>query len=151
MDFEKIFTLGLALYGAVLSTLLGIRELTKERRQVLIFLEYSEFRDGYSIIITNVGHRPITLLGVFMDCGGEWVPQNAIIESDNDPFPATLTDGQHLTLPLYEGVSAAIAQVKEDIKIVVYDTENRKYTKFKKLSYNEKIGIRSPRGKQYPK
>jgi len=148
MDYEKIITWGLAIYGAVLSTILGVRELINERRRIIIFLQYWEFHNNYSILITNVGHRPITLLGISMDfLPQEYVPMNVIVPRAENPFPVTLTDGQHLTITLSQGLSSEIYDIKENIKITVYDSENRKYSKFKRLSFNEKAGIHSSRKK----
>jgi hypothetical protein len=144
MDYEKIITWGLAIYGAVLSTILGVRELIKERRRLLIFLQYGEFGDNYSIIITNIGHRPITLLDISMEIPRERVPQSIITQFD-DPFPVTLSDGQHIIIRLSPKLSNEIYQAKENIRIAVYDTENRTYSKLKKLSHNEKFGVHGPR------
>src|SRR5688572_10454854 len=99
MDFEKLITLGLALYGAVLSTMLGVRELSRERRRVLIFLEHREWTHTYSIIITNIGHRPITLVDISMVLPDPYgVVPRYILREEADPFPITLTDAQHLVL-----------------------------------------------------
>jgi hypothetical protein len=140
MDFDKLLTLGLAIYGALLSTLLGIRELRKERRQILIFLEHGEFRDLYSILITNIGHRSITLIDISMTLNGEDVPRGLLREMAN-PFPATLSDGQYIQIPLSQLLSGEIYEAKEKAKITVYDSENREYNKLRKLSHNEKYGI----------
>jgi hypothetical protein len=144
MDVEKIITVSLAIYGALLSTILGLRELFRERKRILIFLQLNEYQMVYSIIITNVGHRPITLLDISMDLPREYVPRYIIVPRSDDPFPVTLTDGQVFTLNLSESLSAEVFEANENIKLVVYDTENRKYRKFKKLSYNEKDGVRRP-------
>jgi len=62
-----------------------------------------------------------------------------------DPFPVTLTDGQHVSLELPRVVSQEIYDVHGDVKITVYDTENREYRKFEKIAHDEKYGGYSPR------
>jgi hypothetical protein len=143
MDIEKIITLVLAIYGALLSTILGIREIAKERRKIAIFLEFKQWSGIFSIIITNVGHRPITLVDISMQLPphGENLPRGLLREI-KDPFPITLDDGEHLNLELSLHTSSFINpfEKKKNIKIIVYDSEGRKYNNFKMLYHNEKYG-----------
>jgi hypothetical protein len=138
-------TLALALYGAILSTILGFWELAKERRRITIFLQYNEFSGTYSIIITNIGHRPVTLLDLSMALSidgqrvGEGVPQNALFGPDK-PFLVTLTDGRHLEIRIPSGISGEMHDDKRKARIALRDAENRIYTKYKVISFEEKFG-----------
>jgi len=68
-----LITIGIALWGAGLSTILAIREFTKDRRKVKVYCykgsialpqqEGSRFM-FVGVDITNTGHRPITIVGV---------------------------------------------------------------------------------------
>ena len=131
MSTDQLITLGIALYGAILSTVLGIWELAKERRRITMFLQFGEFTMRYSIIITNVGHRPVTLLNLSVLLPDEAIPQTALFDG-GDPFPITLADGQHLEAKLYETTSQFILAANGDPKIILRDAENRVYTKYKK-------------------
>ena len=73
METIEIVTIGIALWGAGLSTILALREFTKDRRKVkvycyigsmpLLHLEEPHFT-FVGVDITNTGHRPITIVGV---------------------------------------------------------------------------------------
>jgi hypothetical protein len=149
MTIETIVTLIIAVYGALLSTILGVREFNKEKRKVAIFLEHKEWTDTYSIILTNSGHRPVTLVDISM-----WLPDDygdvprGIIREVEDPFPFTLDDGQHLELKLSHLLGSKITPFyitrNYNMKITLYDAENIKYSKFTMLSHNEKLGDHTP-------
>ena len=59
-------TLLLALYGAGLSTILGIKELRKDRRSLKIILESVHWMEIFRIVITNPADRPITVTGIHL-------------------------------------------------------------------------------------
>lgn len=61
MTVEQIITLVVAIYGALLSTMLVIREVRKDRRKLFIVLEHVALYERVQIIITNIGHRPVTI------------------------------------------------------------------------------------------
>jgi len=60
-------TLLLAAYAALLSTVLGLRELGKARRSLRIFLNYVAFNESYTVTLTNAGFRPITITSLVID------------------------------------------------------------------------------------
>ena len=111
MSPEQIVTLIVAVYGALVSTVLAIRELRKDKRRILIILEYVVLVEQAHLTITNVGHRSTTITGIEMwsysDQGGrsvpERVPRNALFASDA-PLPTTLNDGEHVTIRLFRCV-----------------------------------------------
>jgi hypothetical protein len=66
MNWENILTGLVALYGAALATYLGIRELRKERRDLLIILEHIPFYERVNFRLVNSGVRPITIVNIGM-------------------------------------------------------------------------------------
>lgn len=142
--------LAIALYGAILATILGIRELTNERRKVTIILQYITFYDRAQIIVTNSGHRAITLTGLAMETeiagehGKHWetVPQNALfdLESGKAPFPVTIDDGESVTLPLGIVVTEYLSKNKLSANLEIFDSEGHSYTKHKINIYDGKWG-----------
>ncbi len=148
MNFITALTAMLAVYGAVLSTVLGILELRKQRRQVSIILELHEFAYAFNITITNTGHRPITIVAMTVVIGPDRgaVRQGQLrTENDLPPFPVTLTDGAYTRIGLSEGVSQDIAEQEDVVYISVYDAEGHEYTKYRRFTYNEKYGYYLPR------
>jgi hypothetical protein len=130
----------LAIYGAVLSTILAIREITKERRRIILFLQYNQYSAQYSIACTNIGHRPITLIDIAISLTDHnSVPRDVIREIKN-PFPVTLSDGENFSFILPLNLSGDIYKAKEKVSIALYDSEGKKYSRFKKVTHNEKYG-----------
>jgi hypothetical protein len=133
-------TLLLAVYSAVLSTILALKEITKERKFLKIILQYNEFGAWYSIVCTNVGHRPITLVNISIVIPGQdAMPRNALYGL-NDLFPVTLEDGDHCSFKLSLEISEYIYKVDGKIKIYLYDADGKSYTKYERISHNEKFG-----------
>lgn len=67
MNLNDWLVLIIALYGAIVSTILGVREIQKEYRKLSIFLVLDEWTFMYSITITNIGHRPMTLVDLYVN------------------------------------------------------------------------------------
>jgi len=149
METDQI-ALIIAGYGAILSTGLFIQKVLKERRKISVVLEYIAFYSRVQVIITNIGHRPITLttmslkLGLGDEDAGIWdpVPQNALfdIELNKETFPATLSDGESLPIVLSPVVSHTLLENNFRAKLVIYDSEGHEYNKFKTRIYNPKWG-----------
>jgi len=140
MPTNETITLFLAVYGALLSTLLAVREISKERRRILIFLQYNQYSSQYSIACTNIGHRPITLKDIAISLTEHnSVPQDVIREISN-PLPKILNDGESFSFILPLGLSSDIYKAQKKVSISLYDSEGKKYTKFKNVIHNEKYG-----------
>ena len=145
MDINLI-TLFLAIYGAILSTILGLGEIKKGSKKISIFLIHDQWSMSYSITITNIGHRPITLVGLAIVTKlRELVPNSAlragyIDEEAKWEFPITLSDGDHTSLSIASQVSEVI--FNEGIKkIIVFDVEGNRYDKYEKLIFDSKTGM----------
>ena len=150
MTTIDIITLVIAIYGAGVATVLGIRKIRSDRRRITVILEHIAFYERAQITIINIGFRPITLSEIGMAVGEEqngkliWdqVPRNALFgpEVEAEPLPATLGDGEHLSILLSDPVSRALFDNKMRAKVSVYDAEGKVYTDFKTRLYNPKWG-----------
>jgi hypothetical protein len=131
-------------YGAVVSTILVYREIRKGRRRVLIRLDYVAFLEMAEVTITNVGYRPITITGINVHPeGSDMVPSNSLLSSRiaaSQDLPATLSDGEHVTLPLSDAVSSILSKNGMRTYIGVHDSEGRTYSEHKTGERNPKWG-----------
>lgn len=150
MSISDLITIIVALYGAVLSTILGLRELRRERRRISIILEHVAWYERAQITIINTGHRPITVteigMSVYFEQGGrggyDRVPRNALFghELEVEPFPVTIRDGESITLPLSPLVSEALLGSRMKAEVTVYDVEGNEYKEFRTRMYDPKWG-----------
>lgn len=152
MDWETVLTGLVAIYGAGLSTYLGIRELRKEKRNLLIILEHIFFYERVYLRLVNSGVRPITIVSISMvvyeaEDGinpphWEEVPGNSLVdtrsEDGSDLLPAHLKDGEQVVIPLLGVVSDILMRNNLIAKILVKDAEGHEYTKFQVSRINPK-------------
>lgn len=108
MELKDVLTLIIALYGAVIGTILGIREIRREKREVQLFLEIiAKDRDinNVRIVIVNTGHRPVTIIRIgfrltfikFRILNLIKTFQNVVsfhFDELHDSLPVTLNDGE---------------------------------------------------------
>ena len=153
MSLSDILTLIIALYGAAIATILGIRELQRDKRRISVIIEYVAFEERAQITITNIGHRPITIaeinMSVMLDNHWEQAPKNALFNANPEDvtFPIMINDGEYITLPLHELIGETFFKNRKNIKVAVYDIEGNTYTKFKSRLYNPKWGYYDKMGK----
>lgn len=136
----ELLTLLLALYGAVLSTVLGIRELRKDRRQIRVTCRMAltpsptggvwEF---VSVEAVNTGHRPveITMAGLLMKNGNLFTQVRS--NAGPLPLPKKLEDGERVSVLFdYAEVKTALSEQTDSknryIKAIVRDAIGKKYT-----------------------
>jgi hypothetical protein len=140
LTVDKWITLGLALYGAGLSTYLAVREWKKGKRRIIIILEFLRLAGCYLVVITNVGHRPITILDIAVR-----IPYARLgpsqIWGEKPPFPVTLNDGEYVADSLSQLSSGFITKAKRNIWIIVRDSENRQYGRYKAIFHDESTGM----------
>jgi hypothetical protein len=153
MTAKDLLTLMLASYGAIVSTVLGIRAVQRDRRRVKLILEYVTFYNRAHLIIVNVGHRPLTISEIGMQINLKqnghdyWdsVPRNCLFalrpDGASDPLPVVLDDGQHLSIPLSDYVSDNLYDNNMDARVVVYDVEGNAYEKFTTRLHHAKWGV----------
>jgi hypothetical protein len=137
MDIVDVFALVVSVYAAVVSSILGVRELKRDRRRISVMLELVPFYETAQVTIVNIGHRQVTLTDMAIgDC-----PRNCLLaEVVEEPFPVTLDDGEHITLPLSEVLSEMVASNPRGVRLHVYDAEGHEYTKFSVWEHNPKWG-----------
>jgi hypothetical protein len=140
MSWDRV----LAIYGAGLSSLLAIRERWNGRKRILIRLDYFAFLELAEVTVTNKGYRPITITGIYVHPeGSDMVPSNSLLSTRvpaTRSLPATLNDGDHITLPLSDAVSLMLLENDMKAYIGVYDAECRTYSKHKTGQRNPKWG-----------
>lgn len=150
MNLNDLLTFLIALYGAVIASILGYRELKRDKRRISVVVEHVDFVERTQITLINTGIRPITISEISMeenlnqDGKEQWqsVPRNALFDSGDELFPITLTDGEHITLLLSEVVGPSFFMNSgKNARLKVYDVEGNVYTKFKTRVYNPKWGI----------
>jgi len=143
------YELGIALYGAIVATVLGIIEICKGRKRLSIILEHIAFYETVQIIITNTSNRPITISSLSMEtligegekAHWEIVPQNAIFDrSEGNTIPLMIKLGESISLPLGHVLSNYLLENNLSAKLTLYDSEGKKYTKFKARTFNAKWG-----------
>jgi len=146
LNTNEWLTLIIALYGALISTILGVREIRKERRKISVYFVYEVWSNLYSITITNIGHRPITLIDLYLKLpDGREVPTNVIMnghkgEEQGWNFPVTLSDGEQIAIRIPTLVSKEIGELKGKVAIKVYDAEGNNYNKYKRIERDAKSG-----------
>ena len=135
-------TTAIAVYGAVLSTAVVLWEIWKGRRRVLIRLDYVAFLEIAEVTITNNGYRPVAITGLTVHPdGSDMVPSNSLLSERHEPtrrLPATLNDGEHITLPLSDAVSRILARNGMKTYIGVHTAGGKTYSKHKTGQRNPK-------------
>src|SRR5258706_1217418 len=144
-----IITLILAVWGAVLSTILGIRELRKDKRSLKIILEHVNWMETKRLVIINTGLRPITIDQVFISVNiknhGPYdaMPKKAFWSDaeDHKPprLPFTLEDGRMAVFYVSEFVNEQLRLENSFLKIQVYDAEGNIYTKYRSEEHTSEL------------
>jgi hypothetical protein len=152
-------TLLLAVYGAGLSTILGIREIRKGRRSLKIILESVHWMETFRIVITNPAERPITITEIHLaiedkEGRGEALLRESSYWANEESYkppalPLTLKDGEVKIFWLSEYLSGEIQKSKSKrLEIKVFDGEGHIYSKYGEGEYDPKYGYRT--GKYKP-
>ncbi|NJC97903.1 MAG: hypothetical protein C3F07_05900 [Anaerolineales bacterium] len=114
LDAKDIITIILALYGAVLSSVLAIREIKKEKRTIALFIDFYVWESSFKLTVVNIGHRPVTLAGAgimyFKKYRMRWFELDErpfdLARENPGKFPLTLNDGNHVALAIPSVVDA---------------------------------------------
>jgi hypothetical protein len=146
MDISLI----IAIYGALLSTGLFIHKILKDRKKLSIILEYIAWVEKFQIIITNSGHRPLTLTGISMkvyigegvNAHWESIPQMDLFVYVQDayPFPVIINAGEAISIPLEPTISGCHLKSQKTVMLSVFDTEGKEYSDFRTRTYDAKWG-----------
>lgn len=139
----------IALWGAAVATILGVKEIQKSNKNLLVLLEELRWSDGrYQVIITNKGIRPITIIDIHVfvaSKGGGGISRGISVWDESQPdkhpaFPFTLQDSETVLFPLSRAIIDYYSIDKYNLGIVVYDGEGNTYSKYKKGYYDLKWG-----------
>jgi hypothetical protein len=144
----NILTILLAGWGAILSTILAVREINKDKRKIKVFSDFfvnvdSELGEKSTIFIraVNIGHRPIEIIkaGFLYEKGQDYYSMANRRESY--PLPQRLADGESVTIKynLTDFESIMLDDKNKEVrleKVYVEDSEGRRYVK--KLSREER-------------
>lgn len=137
-------TLILAIWGAVLSTILGILEvikflqgLLKNRRRLKVSFHpeisaspYGEPKMYLRIYVVNIGYRPIELITAGLVFQSGILFEQTENYNGKDNLPKKLEDGEPYSFLLDYSIALEVARKsKEDLKLVfIQDSEGKKYT-----------------------
>lgn len=135
----SIIAIVIALYGAIISTILGINEIKKGKRGVKVFLDYLLWENSAQLRIVNNQYRPVTItqIAAIFPERGELVPANAM---DNGSLPRTIKDGEQIIIPL-NAVGETLFKNEDICGLVIYDNEGKVYTKIEETFFDSKHGI----------
>jgi len=151
----NIFIAVMALYAAVISTILGIRELQKEKKLIRIFIQYVGWGEVYTLKIINVGQRPITISSVSVSMKRthkedgtiyyEPIQDGWIFTIDSSThFPVKLEDGDSIELQFSEVMQGLLRANNGDAGLCVFDIEGNSYVKYEKLYFDAKYNYFAP-------
>ena len=139
---SDVLTLLVALYGVILSTVLAVRELRKDRRQLRVSCRMAlapsptptgDMWEFVSVEVVNTGHRPIeiSMAGLLMSNGYLFTQMRS--NAGPLPLPKKLEDGERVSVLFdYAEIEKAIKKSGDSktlfTKAVVQDAEGKKYT-----------------------
>jgi hypothetical protein len=139
MSLLDIVQLIIAIWGAVLATYLGVRELRKERRDIRVYLDLHAREGKLQVVVANLGHRPTTIVNVAALVIPRKPSKSGYLPPK--PFsPITTPDGKPVELPvlLDDGDTAYFVmdagllyyQQNDEYEILAYarDSEGTQYT-----------------------
>ena len=127
----------LGLYGAVLSTILAIRERQKDKRRVIVILEQVAFAGRLQLSIINGGFRPVTITSVSMTLRGEDIPNGGIAVPS---LPQTIGDGEQILLEIDKVDYQYWLENNKDLQVKVFDAEGNMYIPSHIRTLNDKWG-----------
>ncbi len=146
-DLFDVITIILAAYGAILATVIGLKDLAKERKSLKIILEAVHWTERHQILITNNSHRPITITTININIipknrrGGYTSMPSGVFwatEPQYEPptLPLTLQDGDTVIFHLSEYITGELSDKNNHLSIIVYDGEGHAYSKYIEGEYD---------------
>jgi hypothetical protein len=147
-----------AVWGAGLATLLGIRELQKEKRQIRVYIDFLPWYSIYEISIVNIGLRPVNIVSACVHLKPKDKSQYGIFEGrpfepelfvkDKQPLlPVRLNDGENITLVMGKEFLEPASSGQFEIMAYARDAEGNTYISTKQRSIDTKHDMYIPRGK----
>lgn len=148
MDLAGLITLGLAVCGVYISTIIVSRKFTEATYRVKVLLERTISTNVYRIRVVNKSIQPITvvditlgneiLLFVKTEKKSNWI---ADIRLYNGLFPVTLKGSESLVINLSDQISKRMCGFYSP-QVAVYDSEGHKHWgMLKKVTNNSETGV----------
>jgi hypothetical protein len=149
-----IITIILAIYAALLSTVLGVIEILKNTKQLDIVIKTGTHTGKTEIIILNNSVKPIVIIDI--SCilclpkdrreGFMPLPKNAIFANIEDlaKFPFTLHEGESQIFVLGECITKEynpFTKERRNLSFTLYDANGKQYSKVQYLTSNDRYGI----------
>jgi hypothetical protein len=136
-DWLAIYAAFIGTIGTVLSVILGIREINKEKRELKVYIERNVWLYYAYLKIVNTGHRPVTIKRIVATryvlkdgkkVGAEYIrPGHCFKLEDLDKLPLILEDGEQVSLEFSEIVSGFLTSEDYSMEVSVFDAEERAY------------------------
>jgi hypothetical protein len=142
-SYEK-WTLIIATWGAVISTVLAILKIIDQKKKIKIYLSFIEFEEAYKITVVNTSLKPFEVidicLGINWQKKGEYdpIPSNARFTEVVD-FPLILEAGHSISYYLNPNYFDDLLR-GSFLSIEVFDSEGNSYNKYTKNYHNIKYG-----------
>lgn len=129
----------IAAYGAILSTILAIHELRKDKRRVSVTCKITGIVSGgnvkwkwIKITAVNSGHRPIVIENAGLNISG-YKLTDLKRKSELDPLPKKIGDGEPISVLFdYAEVEKAFRELESSLNFVcksalVWDAKGNEY------------------------
>jgi hypothetical protein len=133
LDIASTLALLVGAYGAILSTILALREITKDRRRIrLVLHQFIDDDEGFLRVI-NTGYRPVTIARAIVRMYDLELERVYFKRVDDGVLPATIEDGQHVAIPLEDLPIRYLRPGKDRTyraEVWVQDIEGTEYVKF---------------------
>ena len=140
MTLFEFLSIVLILYATILSTILGIHELSENRRKLGIVVIVQSFSNTISLRIINKGKNPIYVQGISIGFEGYGLaPMNGIFEGRIMTFPLKLSSYDIWEEKLSTNFFCGFIE-KKKINISIQDSEGKSYSKYSVYESNDKFG-----------
>ncbi len=138
MSLTELLTFLIALYGAIVSTVLAIKELRKENRRVRVSCMMAmapspsgQMWEFVALKAVNIGHRPVQITIAGLILSNVYLVMQVASNIGPSPLPKKLEDGDSVTVMLDfdEIVKTSNEKGKNAFytKAVMQDAEGRQY------------------------
>jgi hypothetical protein len=150
MEVKDWITITIALYAAILSTIIFVRDYIRSKNHLKITFSINKHSNRNRIIITNSGVSPLTIVDFVIgiphiykdDSGNEyWDTVNLLLPVEDFKTPKFLKEGETIVsdgLSDYTSAMIFCLEKKKKLKLVVVDSKGRVYKKYK-LKYEKFI------------
>lgn len=131
MELKDILTLIVAIYAAILSTILGLLKLRKGKKIIRVIFKIQVNMEA-QLTVVNIGYRPVTITHVALQrtrigySGGTWVNYSSI-EGSEIYLPETLKDGEQITMKIQNDIFEDLFSDDDFIKIYADDAQGHRY------------------------